>query len=272
MEICRLTPGQEGLFSAFLPEPLPKYDGAVRLLGFHEDGIAYGAAVVGIGLLKADILSVRSAGCPAGACQRALADQMIANAEKTSLQEIVYVEEGTQEDLDALEEALAGAGFVAEEGGSVCMRTTLGKAAGSKTGQLLMQQAKGKPVVPFDQLPSSAVARYNSEHPGTPIRPEEFDRELSRFFLGDREIQAVLLVSRGEDGLQIDWMASHGGPAEAVGWLIGAALNAAAETQPPDTVLTMAASGGSVEGIADRLGFERGGEARRVRIFTRYLR
>ena len=272
MEICRLTPGQEGLFSVFLPEPLPKYDGAVRLLGFHEDGAAYGAAVVGIGILRAEILSVRSAGCPAGTCERALADQMIANAGKTSLQEIVFLEEGTEEELDALEEALAGVGFVAEEGGSACMRTTLGKAAGGKAGQLLMRLAKGKPVVSFDQLPSSAVVRHNAEHPGTPIRPDEFDTGLSRFFLDGPEIRAVLLLAREESGLRIDWMSSYGAPTDAMGWLVGAALQAASDSEPEEAALTLAAGDESARRLAERLGFEPIETDRRVRIFTCYLK
>lgn len=272
MEICLLTPGEEGLFAAFLPESLPRYDGAVRLLGFYENGAAYGAAAVGVGVLKADILSVRSAGCPVGVCQRALADLLIANAGKTSLQEIVYIEEGTREELDAIGEALAGAGFLAEDRNSVSMRTTLGAAAGSKTGRLLLRLAKGKPAVPFGELPPAAVARHNREHPGTMVVPGEFDAGLSRFLCDGQKLRAMLLAARGEDGLRIDWMSSYGAPADAVGWLVGAALQAASDSEPGETALTLTAADESVRRIAEKLGFEPEETDRRVRIFTRFLK
>ena len=152
------------------------------------------------------------------------------------------------------------------------MRTTLGKAAGGKTGQLLMRLAKGKPVVSFDQLPSSAVVRHNTEHPGTPIRPDEFDTGLSRFFLDGPEIRAVLLLAREESGLRIDWMSSYGAPADAMGWLVGAALQAASDSEPEEAALILAAGDESARRLAERLGFEPIETDRRVRIFTCYLK
>lgn len=270
MEINLLNWKDPGVFAPYIPRRLVTGNGVVQGLAFHDQGVAQGAAVVEVGEDAVDILSLRSS-APPGVCERALTEFLAERAAGTALREIVYIAEGTEEELEALDRRMLVLGYVSQPGEGEPMEARLGEVLEGDAARQMMAGARGKPVYRLGDIPEAAVRQYNRAHPDNPIRPGDLDVETSRFYLLDNRIQAVMLTAPGGEGrLSVEWLSNESGQVKPLAYVLGSALEGARDAWPAETVLVL--YGDEQSGaLAKRLGFQPAVNAPRAHVYTYYL-
>lgn len=267
MEISLLNWKEPGVFAPYIPGRLAGGNGVVQALALHEDGVACGAAVVEVGESAVDILSLRYS-TPPGVCEAALTRFLAGSAAGTTLREIVYVAEGSEEELEELDRRMLMVGYLSQPGAGMPVEASLETILGGDAARQMIASAQGKPICRLEDLPDVAVRLYNRSHPDNPIQPELLDLNTSRFYLLENRVQAVLLTApRGDGGLSIEWLANHSGQVKPLAWLLGSALEGAGAAWPPETRILLYGDEQSLP-LAERLGFQPAPGAPRSRIYT----
>lgn len=273
MKVSLLDMEQPGVFTRYLPDPMPPAGAGVRrVLALHQDGVAWGAAVVEVGDRAVDIVSLLyDPSAPKGACERALTQALTQRAADSTIREIVCVRQGTQAELIETDDRMLAAGYFPRAGGVQTMQAVLGDMLRQPAAQRLMAAEVPAGIQPLASVPQTYLRVYNQAHPAGAIRPEEADPATSRCYVDEGAVQAVLLTSRFGDMCRVDWLWNASPNRAVVGWLMGAALRAAAQTYPPETRITLAASAGSAADFAASLGFAPVSGDLSTRIYTYYL-
>jgi hypothetical protein len=172
----------------------PAGDGVRRALALHDGTTAWGAALIDIGGYTVDILSLQyDPGVPAGVCEEVLTQTLAHNAKGSSIQEFVYIAQGTREELESLDDRMMKAGYFPRTGVAQPMETTLSALLQNPTARHLMDLRPGAGVGP---IRDDALLRfYNRTHPA--IHPDEMDAVTSCCYVEGQEIKAVLPAAGG---------------------------------------------------------------------------
>lgn len=270
MKVSLLDIERPGVFARYLPDPLPPAGAGVRqALALHEGDTAWGAALVEVGGRTVDILSLRYVeGTPLGTCERALTQTLAQNARGSAIQELVYIYQGDSAALEAMDDRMLLAGYCPRAGSAQPMEAALGDLLQNPAAKRLMQRPHPG-VVPIEE--GVLLRFYNHTHPATAISPDALDPLTSRCYVADRAIKAVLHTWRQGEDLCLEWLSNSTAKKEVVGWLLGAALTAAAEHYPPETRILLGVLPGPSAQIAERLSFTPVPGSVSTRIYTYYL-
>lgn len=262
MKICSIGRDNLELFERFIPNDMHHLMNEEKhlFLGVFDETGTHAACVLSVVEGIAQIQSLR---CDKYAYQEGfesdIVDIIVKNSQKLDVFQIQYIGAGNEEYLENLDCRMMDAGFFPSEGEVVKYTATL-QTIKDSLGSLLQSVMKKfsrenlKRACDIDQ---KLMWKFNRHHPETAYSYDEYDNELSMFFVPNDEITSGIYVKKSEAGeLVLSWMDFTEESSESDRMLLAiAAFNNACQIYKPDKKVVIYSFLAEVDRIIKRLGF-----------------
>ena len=277
MKICKINEKTFPAFERYIPdmyrEVLKRKNFLV--LGFFDENGAHGASICYFydGMVEIESC-IYDDDVEEGVCEMLTHEGILKQGK--DIDEIVYVKQGTAEELEAFDYVMMNLEYLPRDGEVTRYEATLGEIMKSqeKTLEQFDRVGNADKYIRGDKLNAHQIAVFNNEFSDNPYIPSEVNPELCMFYMkNDIPAAGIYGVKKDENTLCLTWMNIEDDEAQmAVVGLIFSQLLNAVSLYPEDTKVIICPFMDEVVRFITKLGFkESEDEDKKTKIYTFYF-
>ena len=280
MKICKVTKDIYQFYEQYIPGRFAHaIDGNdYQIWGIYDAKGALGAAVLQFTDGIAELRSLRyDADIEEGVCEKLVTDLLVKGAKENQIDRVVYIAEGGEAQLKALDITMMELGYFPREGDVKLYTTTLGGILKSQEKYLVVLEKKLEhlPMCSGKEMSQRLIRQYNEMHWDVPYRAEELDPRISYFLLREDVPVACVMARENEQGeIVFVWMAYDAKvDRHTLLLMLHAQMLAAKKYYSEDTKVIVCPFTEEVEALVAAFGFEEDVSEGKMKthIYTLYL-
>lgn len=278
MKICKVNSETYSLYEPYIPQMYASAhtDRSYLVLGLYDETGSRGAAVINAQQDTAYIVSLLyDKDIAPGLCEKEIADVIFAYSQKTGIAKVVYVHEGSENELETFDYSMMEAGFFSMKGEVKRFSSTLSKIyeAQKKGIESTKKIISKMPIITGENITNYQIKQYNKKHPDNPFKKTETDPRICLFYLKNGLPAAGVFARESEDkNLVMTWMDYDRSVNIIIRLrLVHALILYAMKYYPADTKVIVCPFNREVAALINKFGFEPDREnALLTHIYTRY--